>query len=347
MSRIPNQYPYADAPELVDLAPESLARPPDWRWQLARALVAAGQTNDVARYDFHVRVACGFLRALATCEDEWAKRDLRAAYPALMEAWLIATDPDLHHLRHQLEARILSGQSQEVIGRRLPMSVPECVPWFETMFFDVRDRRQNPSWIMHAAIAPSLYVDPAERDYAELLKLSAYVCGPGLLDQLIDTIDFVDAEGKEPSRGYRSCARAIVALKVLCSAMAVEPGTTQERLAFMHLLHRIRPQNDTGADGDFYLANVDAMLKALPWRMGREESDLPLCQAEPRAEELMMAATSRRYRERLIAHLQDPQYHYPQKDIPSAAELGDRIADLEEAAANREELRRPSHPDQS
>jgi hypothetical protein len=70
--------------------------------------------------------------------------------PALNEAFAVYHDGSTP-TRWELEARILAGESDEVIGRQFSLQ-PEAVRWYEAIFFNVRDRLQAKSYITNHVI---------------------------------------------------------------------------------------------------------------------------------------------------------------------------------------------------
>lgn len=321
---------------LVNLKPDALKRSLGWRWELARALRDAGRNNDRARRDFFTGKVFQFQTELAECEDEWDIRDLDSRFPGLMEAFLLATETDdvTVTLRYELEARILARQSDEEISKRLSFCTPDTISWFEKVFFNVRDRLDNISWIVHTAIGPSLSASPNEREYAIFWKLIGYAWGPDGLNELISVIEHKHlAPGERTQSRYRDASQKKRDQAELFSTISLRPRSNQDRLMFAELQLRFREleaASASGASTDSFLANIEECLQAVPWATGSRAAELlpqlaalAGAPAEPRAAELMMAAVHGA--EKLVEQLSG--FSFPKTKTPSAAEVMKQIGD--------------------
>jgi hypothetical protein len=84
--------------------------------------------------------------------------------------------------RSEAEARILAGQSDEEIAKRLSLSA-ESVFWFEAAFFQVRDRLASRDWVILKTIGPGIWV--GSPDVWSVWKAVAYFGGVAAMDSLI------------------------------------------------------------------------------------------------------------------------------------------------------------------
>jgi len=116
-------------------------RPPDWRWQRARILVAERRPFLLRRDDLWTGQAMAYVRALARCG---APEPLECPHPkwaALHAAHRLSTEDGPQ--RWEVQARLLAGQADPEIACRCAVPA-DTVCWFEALFFCVRDRLPAP-----------------------------------------------------------------------------------------------------------------------------------------------------------------------------------------------------------
>jgi hypothetical protein len=107
------------------------------------------------------------------------------AYPALYEAYSLydASDDPTEH-RWELEARLLAKESFADIESKMGIS-PNTIAVYERIFFDVIDRLEMKSLIVHTIIGRAVQTGLAEREYDCLWKLFGYFLGSAVLDALV------------------------------------------------------------------------------------------------------------------------------------------------------------------
>jgi hypothetical protein len=163
-------------------------RNPDWRWDHVVDLVWYGR-RAASRDDDLTTKAVKFLRAWSRADLAGRER-LRARWTDMSLALGAYVDADL--LAAQLEARLLARESDEVIARKVGVSI-ETVRIFESMFFNVRDRREAHDWLMMTAVGvvPGMSRLPSERDVWCYWALAG---GPHIVDLLVDDVLNVSSE---------------------------------------------------------------------------------------------------------------------------------------------------------
>jgi hypothetical protein len=125
-------------------------RPPAWRWLRAAYLLARRQKPLRRLDDQHLTHITRFQELLGACRAEQDLFALRALMPALFEAYNIYCHA-APAIRYELQARILAAEPHARIGRKLALT-EDAVIEYERTFFNVQDRLQAPSWIMHQVI---------------------------------------------------------------------------------------------------------------------------------------------------------------------------------------------------
>jgi hypothetical protein len=86
------------------------------------------------------------------------------------------------HLRWEIEARILAGETVEVIVQDTGLHA-DVIKWYELWFFDVRSRLDHRAYIMHQVIGWNAL--GAAPDVGTVWKHYAYRSGPCVLDAII------------------------------------------------------------------------------------------------------------------------------------------------------------------
>ncbi len=164
---------------ICDFLRENPFRPPDWRWKRAAWLVANKMNASRKRDDGPTCRAVQFMRNLRRVGDDIGCRRLMGRFPDIVLAVKLSKAGPLTVL--EMESRILGRQPSELIAEHLevPITVAEA---YRTFFFDVDDRIDSTSLIMHTIIGAPILGDSAER----WTKLSAYLHGPTVIEPWLD-----------------------------------------------------------------------------------------------------------------------------------------------------------------
>lgn len=177
----------------------------DWRCNRIIAMCDRAPTPGrcTPRDDEYIRRGRNFLlRYRAYDEDrreelKWEDEDLYAAFAVFR-----GKSSDEGDQAFTLEARILSGQSDEDIAEQYPFG-PRTVDYYENLFFNVRDRLERRDWLTTQVLIPALKRDKGTtsavagstwqpQDHAIIktqmdgsLKFFAYFAGPWVLERML------------------------------------------------------------------------------------------------------------------------------------------------------------------
>lgn len=160
-----------------------------WRWERAQALIDEHGLPKPFRFtdDDDVRKLRRYLLDYNRAgQDDDAKRTLFSRHPEVFTAHAIfEANDDL--LREYLEARILARMDDLEIARKTAVFA-EAVRAYEACFFNVRDRLDQPDWVVRTVLGSlheSDYQDSAE---TKSRKILGYFGGPHVLETLIHTV---------------------------------------------------------------------------------------------------------------------------------------------------------------
>jgi hypothetical protein len=190
---------------LLDCQPASPYCPVDWRWRRAEGIRLGLLPTPGRRADRWVRRALRFQHSYAEMGDSSYPRRARKD-PAVLGALQLSSSADPGP-RLQLEALVLARQTTGEIAARLGFSI-EIVEAYERLFFDVRDRLGESSYIMAVVLKHTLHDGFAAGDIDAILKVYAYGYGPVVLDALIEAFD-VEAGGSHTVAGNPELARSV------------------------------------------------------------------------------------------------------------------------------------------
>jgi len=206
----------------------SLANPlrsPDWRWQRAEWLYDTETPPSAPHDDDFIRRAV-------------AEMDGQADDQALSDAAALRYLSDFRGI--ELEARILANQDPMEISLRMEISLP-CIAAFEALFFDVRPRLAQTSWIWHEVLGVTGLDNLRPDDAESLWKAYAYRFGLETLDLLVENATPAQLR-REGVRAYFHLPAQIpfelqFLIAVHCAPTTLQ-GTTQMKL----LLDALRRQ---------------------------------------------------------------------------------------------------------
>lgn len=156
-------------------------QPPDVRWRRALRYAKDGfgpfDTTDTQLID-----AVAYLRKIRRCRSAKSRAQLATDYPAIHAALAIHKGND-KLLRGCLEGRLLTDQAPHDIARACNVSY-ETVCNYHDLFFNVRGRRQQVTWITFTAIGPKFLLGLTDKDHDVILKLAAFRGGVSLLERV-------------------------------------------------------------------------------------------------------------------------------------------------------------------
>lgn len=170
-------------PTSVHLQQGSPLRPPDWRWQKAKLLYDNRRPKSRRKDDNGVARAYEFIRNLASANTDIDHLNLADAWCSVYQAYAIWTD-QTSYMRSELEARLLTGEGIELVAGRMGLDAP-IVLEFESLFFNVLDRIQNPSWVVQRVIPKMAQENLRESNLDTVWKIVAYSGGVHALEPFL------------------------------------------------------------------------------------------------------------------------------------------------------------------
>jgi hypothetical protein len=241
--------------------PHDFRKDPAWRWHRSGYLLDHGR-QPLRRDDTATREAWLFRRALGQCrgaEDrEWLARDS----PALIDAHHSFTSA-VPLRRAELEARLLAGETDDVIARKCGMA-PAGVTSYHDLYFDVRSKLQASGYIATVVLAGKPYKGIAPDDHEAILKSLGYAMGGEMVDEVLDclrdppvvsSLAGLDLDALRRLRD-RLCTKVLILLETT-PASAIHPETwigLQQRFAEVR-----RAGRERGEDAAPMLNVVDSM----------------------------------------------------------------------------------------
>jgi len=264
---------------MLQYHPNNPLRPTDWRWERARIIRENSFTNKSTTEDEWINISVKFQKALAKVKTEYGQYELVNKYPDLYFAYALRGDTlsknteKPSQMKHEVEARLLAREPYEQIADRIGCTA-KVIEFYEKLFYNVVEKINNTSYILHQAIGPAIYRGMYEKDHDLLWKLYGYFCGSKALDALITTFtkpvlpetdEQVDAMFVDDTRSVMRRKAAIAARTV-----AVNQYTQLKILEIYTKFLEI--ENDTAAVSgeNLLLSNISELMSSLPWAAGSE-----------------------------------------------------------------------------
>jgi len=235
------------------------ARPPDWRWQRAAAIVAAGQHVSTKREDPPTCQAVRFIRALRRYVSDRGARVLTKRQPEIAMALKLHQGNPLRKL--EIECRILARQTPAVIGRATSLP-PSVVKAYGDLFYNVQDKLDASVYIIYAVVGmPVLGPVPAET----LAMACAYLHGPQVIPAWMDYL--VHAHEHHSLTTAEGRSRASIALLVQVYALPSDAKTGWSLVrTYPSLLEISTKPAPAVTVARAYCEKVARNLDAFPWR---------------------------------------------------------------------------------
>jgi hypothetical protein len=159
----------------------------DWRWKWAEEIHIRAIPRERWFADRWVRLAIRILGYLGSPPRLPARADDALIAPALVEAVAIRFNANRRR-RWEIEARLLAGQSFEVIGQLCGLSTL-AVRVFERLFFQIAQARHSRSYIQDRVLGDRAYRAFARDDTEFLWWWCGYSFGPIALGIVIRATD--------------------------------------------------------------------------------------------------------------------------------------------------------------
>jgi hypothetical protein len=203
---------------------------PSWRWKLANEMVRSTcewpdlDDSTVAQAKSYAEI----------CAAEEGESHAAQQYPGIAAARMLWQDSNT---RKSLMILTLGDVPQDEIAKRLMLPV-QLVATTELLFFDIRDRLDANSWIMHQVIFPAERAGDVE--LATLYRI-AYWAGPLVAQEIIDSEGRVSFDGVQrlADQEFRLGVKAQAASEILldsersrlrCQKLYLEYQSAKQRL---------------------------------------------------------------------------------------------------------------------
>jgi hypothetical protein len=253
-------------------------RPVDWRWQLADIALNNDGYIRRSRSDKYIQKAIRFRRQANRCLDDNDYMRLLDIAPDLYEVWNLFDDGDDCEIRWEMEARLLTDQTYEQIGEAVNLT-PESVELFEAIFFNVRDRVHNPSYITHMVFGKSIQAGLTERAYDTLWKMFGYWGGVHVLNCFLYRFN-APAKPDTPSGMFAFAdddVKLSQRMKALIAARAV-PVNWETQLEILNIYMRMLEMERNAGEGsgasETLVMSIGAVLTKIPWTKYRPGVDV-------------------------------------------------------------------------
>lgn len=270
--------------DFIKLQQYSLNRSPRWRYDRIRQLLDARPRRGPARADDAItRRAATFIarwdavpsRGQRSQKVQEARQELFPQYPDLYLAYELFTANNGERLRGALEARILAGQPDEEIAKRLG-TMPEAVHAYEQLFFHVRDRLTHSDYIVTKVLAASIQGGLETPSLDLSAKFFGYFAGPVVLDFVLSGYD----RNISPPTDSATCDEYMDSFfRSNVSRRSAEATAFFEvnRFNVMELFQihtNLLALTAKAKDGQDNLGmveeSIDLLLKAIPWSTGKD-----------------------------------------------------------------------------
>lgn len=174
--------------------------------------------------------------------------------------------------RWAIEARILAGESNEEIAKKIGCDVG-VIDAYEAVFFNVSEKLQNTEYIVNVVMAESVTKGLTERQYDLLWKMFGYTGGVHVLDAMISRFSAIERPKKpeEVSEFFQNSAINSMRHKAAVAALTV-PINSHTQLALLDAYVKYveierTTENATKAQVGI-VQNIGAMMQSLPFKLG-------------------------------------------------------------------------------
>jgi len=260
---------------MLQYHPSNPMRPVDWRWERAR-IIRETKYFRLRNEDEWTQKTVKFQKQLLKCKNEFDRYTLMCKEPDIYFAYNIrgAIGTDIKKvitIKDEIEARLLAGEDDQSIADKAGCSVA-TVNAFEHMFFSVKDKLKNTTYILHQVLGPAIHRGLYERDHDLLWKLYGYFCGSRVIDALTTTFtnpvrpntpEEVDAMFVDDTRETMR-RKAALAARTVGVNEHTQLAILQTYAQFLEI-----EQESVGTAGEStIIENIKVMMTGLPWTTG-------------------------------------------------------------------------------
>jgi hypothetical protein len=256
---------------LGNMQRDSAFRLPDWRWRRAEELNSRARVTDRRLDDDAIARARQYIAESSTSGDKHDRLDLECKWGTLHEAYFLHSEKLTIRRRHELEARLLTGESLEHVAKKMMLSL-DIVRWYEALFFNVSDRLDNVSWIVNQVMPVTVHTGMGNGDYELIWKMFAYGGGEHVLEAAM--LGFMGPRPKhaDGARGFfRDRARHKMDMTNCVNMYTMQFPNTHTKIAFSELHTKymdLEQKRQEGSEESLIREHLEAALRALPLSIG-------------------------------------------------------------------------------
>lgn len=306
---------------LHQLRQDSPLRPVDWRWKKVLAYRDAHRRIPRSKYDRLTYDLFTFASRLDACTDDFECLELSEEYPEFMDAYELYKGGNALPVKYELEARLLTREDYKDIARKTAIS-ESIISTYEKVFFNVKDRLVNRSWVVNVVVGQALQHGMNDGDYNILWKIYAYLAGPVMLDMITVKVGLKEQIAEDFNQAVDLIRDSIDVQAVLRSATALTimpiNGFTAAAIVNIEQTYRQMAKESAGASSaQSFLNAVDKIMTSLPWAVGTGTVEHPVLScmtevdsqaAELRASEMLgVASTKQKIEELQDLRLPEPE----------------------------------------
>jgi hypothetical protein len=218
--------------EQVSCQRASPLRPLDWRWRRAGYAVEQNRRPRRGREEEIVLRAVRFRRNLASRGGDPDAPGRHKLDPSVLGAYRVRFGQD-QELQSELEARLVAGQTSDVIADRTGLTA-DLIEVYETLYFEVKERLGASDWVVATVLGRRYYEGTAEEDVDLIWKAVAYNLGPYALDALLEGLRH---PGSTPIPAARD--PQLDELVKLYALVLTTPVTPENALSWLRINHTI------------------------------------------------------------------------------------------------------------
>jgi len=260
---------------MLESMAQNPSRVPDWRWLRAQDIAHGGPPATVRRDGTTsttlIRKATQFYKAWKRCDSDERQMKLAERAPIVFWAHYLYAQPD-HPLRWSVEARILAGETDREIARRIGCG-EEIIQLYEALFFNVREKLNCTDYIFNVVLKDAVLRGLHEREKDLLWKLMAYLGGSHLLDAVINPLvnpHWITNPDDIPAF-LQDVSINVIKKKAAIAALCV-PINSQTCMKLIKALGKFvkieRSMDSQGKISDQITNGIGDMLDRLPFRVG-------------------------------------------------------------------------------
>lgn len=251
-------------------------RPPAWRWNRAKEIIAGGGLPTTVRRDGEagfriIRRLVRFLRDFAAGTGSPGARDrLSREHPLIYWAHNVHVNDPLGRAR--IEAFLLAGENDTDVARETACPI-EVVAAYEQIFFDVREKLAYDGYVLGAVLPEEYHKGFSTSDYALLWKVVGWLFGPFMLKAVTRHTSISSGAGSLDETSSLAHDITTTSTKLLSAlsmiTMPVNSYTRNEILNHFMKLHEIeRLAGTTNQPREQLLERINALMHSLDFVVG-------------------------------------------------------------------------------